>query len=165
MARALLVGCGCRGRALGAALLQDGWAVRGTSRSPRGVEAISGRGIEGVIANPDRVGSVLEQVADVTVLAWLMGSASGSHEQLVALNRERFGSLLQKLVDTPVRGLVLEAAGSVPEGILAAAAELAEDASRRWSIPVGVVDADPGDHAGWTAAMATAVSGVLLDRG
>jgi len=40
LARALIVGCGCRGRELGTALLAEGWAVRGTSRSEAGLAAI-----------------------------------------------------------------------------------------------------------------------------
>ena len=35
VARALIVGCGCRGRMLGQRLVEDGWAVRGTSRRGR----------------------------------------------------------------------------------------------------------------------------------
>ena len=34
MARALIVGCGCRGRELGSALAAAGWQVRGTTRDP-----------------------------------------------------------------------------------------------------------------------------------
>ena len=41
MARALIVGCGCRGRLLGKELLAQGWAVRGTSRREQGLEPIA----------------------------------------------------------------------------------------------------------------------------
>lgn len=164
MARALLVGCGCRGRSLGSSLLESGWAVRGTTRSQQAVAAIEQAGIEGVVADPDRVGSILDHVGDVTVLVWLMGSAQGSPEQLAALAEERLASLLEKLVDTPVRGFVLERAGTVPEGILAASADLVEDAARRWSIPARIVTADPAEHQSWLAAMEAAVPGVLTDR-
>ena len=50
MARALIVGCGCRGRMLGERLLADGWAVRGTSRREEGLDAIREAGIEPAIA-------------------------------------------------------------------------------------------------------------------
>ena len=46
MARALIVGCGCRGRELGARLLAEGWAVRGTSRREAGLAAIHGPRLE-----------------------------------------------------------------------------------------------------------------------
>ena len=51
MARALIVGCGCRGRELGAALAQRGWLVRGTSREPASLAAIEAAGIEAVVAD------------------------------------------------------------------------------------------------------------------
>lgn len=160
MARALLVGCGCHGRELGRALLAEGWAVRGTSRREDGLAAIGSAGIEPALADPDRVGTVLDHVADVTVVAWLLGSASGTPEEIEAANRLRLGSLLEKLVDTPVRGFVFEGAGSAGPEVLAAGAELVERAGRTWMIPVRVVSTER-DNAGWTAAMATAVTGVL----
>ena len=46
MARALIVGCGCHGRALGARLLGEGWQVRGTSRGIGGLEEIAAAGLE-----------------------------------------------------------------------------------------------------------------------
>ena len=159
MARALLVGCGCHGRELGRALLAEGWAVRGTSRREDGLAAIGSAGIEPAIADPDRVGTVLDHVGDVTVVAWLLGSARGPAEEVRAANELRLGSLLEKLVDTPVRGFVFEGAGSADPEVLAAGAELVERAGRTWMIPVRVVSAER--DGAWTAAMAAAVVGVL----
>lgn len=161
MARALLVGCGCHGRELGRALLAEGWAVRGTSRREDGLAAIGSAGIEPAIADPDRVGTVLDHVGDVTVVAWLLGSASGTADEVRAANELRLGSLLEKLVDTPVRGFVFEGAGSADPQVLAAGAELVERAGRTWMIPVRVVSAERDGDGAWTAAMATAVAGVL----
>jgi prephenate dehydrogenase len=45
MARALIVGCGCRGRMLGRRLVDAGWLVRGTTRDPGNSEEILGAGI------------------------------------------------------------------------------------------------------------------------
>ncbi len=159
MARALVVGCGGRGRALGSGLRDAGWEVRGTSRTEAGAAAITASGLEGVVADPNFVGSVLDHVGDVTVVVWLMGSAQGTREELVAVNEERLGSLLEKLVDTPVRGFVLEAAGTVPDEILGRAVDLTEQAARRWSIPARVVRADPDDRDAWLGEMAAAVPG------
>ena len=124
MARALIVGCGCRGRLLGEELLAQGWAVRGTSRREQGLEAIAAAGIEPALADLDRVGTVLEHVADVAVVYLLLGSAAGGPEAVAELHRHRLERLLEKLVDTPVRGVVYEAAGSVDPEVLAAGAEL-----------------------------------------
>jgi nucleoside-diphosphate-sugar epimerase len=68
MARALIVGCGCRGRALGRRLVDAGWLVRGTTPDPGSSEEALGAGLEAVVADPDRVGTVLEHVADVTLV-------------------------------------------------------------------------------------------------
>jgi len=161
VARALLVGCGCHGRELGRALLDDGWAVRGTSRSAAGAEAIGAAGIEPAIADPDRVGTVLDHVGDVAVVAWLLGSATGTPAAIEAVNRLRLESLLEKLVDSPVRGFVYEAAGSADRAVLDAGAELVERAGRTWMIPIRVVRVERDSGGGWAAAMAAAVTGVI----
>ena len=77
MARALIVGCGCHGRELGAELAGLGWRVRGTSRRPEGLTAIEAAGIESAPADPDRAGTVLELCGDIAVVVWLLGSARG----------------------------------------------------------------------------------------
>src|SRR5213593_1462593 len=101
MARALIVGCGCRGRSLGAALAGEGWAVRGTSRSEDGLELIAAAGLEPALADPERPGTVLDLVGDVAVVHWLLGSAAGEPELLGTVNGERLEGLLARLVDTP----------------------------------------------------------------
>ena len=159
MARALLVGCGCRGRMLAAALADDGWAVRGTSRTPAGAEAIAAAGGEGVVADPDRLGTITDLIGDVTVLVWLMAAVPGEAGE--TLNGPRLESLLDKLVASPVRGLVFEAAGAAPADALAAGAVMVEAASERFRIPARVLRADPADHEAWvTAAKAAVVSSI-----
>ena len=132
MARALIVGCGCRGRKLGEQLLADGWAVRGTSRRREGLEAIEAAGIEAVQADPDKPGTILELVGDVTVLVLLLGNAEGSEEELAAIHGPRLERLLEHLVETPIRGVVYEGTEE-GEGIVQAAA-------RTWRIPVELLD-------------------------
>ncbi len=122
MARALIVGCGCRGRELGGGLLAAGWAVRGTSRREEGLVAIEAVGIEPALADLDRVGTVLELVGDVAVVVLLLGSAAGDPDAVAAIHGPRLERLMEKLVDTPVRGVVYEAAGSVAPATLAAGA-------------------------------------------
>jgi nucleoside-diphosphate-sugar epimerase len=159
LARALLVGCGCRGRALAAALGEDGWAVRGTSRTEAGLEAIRAAGIEPALADPDRLGTITDLIGDVTVLAWLMGSAEGEAGETA--NGPRLESLLERLVDTPVRGFVFEAAGTAPAAALATGAAMAEAASERWRIPVRILRAEPAEHRAWVEQARAAVSSVL----
>lgn len=131
MARALIVGCGCRGRDLGQALLADGWAVRGTSRREEGLAAIEAAGIEAALADPDRPATILELVNDVAVLVLLLGSAAGSEEELAAIHGPRLERLMEHLVETPVRGVLYEGTESGGEVVRAAA--------RTWRIPVEIV--------------------------
>jgi nucleoside-diphosphate-sugar epimerase len=156
VARALIVGCGCRGRALGRGLVDAGWLVRGTTREPDNSEEILGAGLEAVVADPDRVGTILEHVADVTLVFWLLGSAVGERDAVAALHGRRLERMLEELVDTPVRGFVYESSGGVPSDLLAHGAEIVESARRRWRIPVEIVDADPGSWGAWTEAMLAA---------
>jgi hypothetical protein len=150
------VGCGCRGAALGRSLA-TGHAVRGTSRSPERVAELERAGIEGVLADPDRLGTLLPAVAAVTVVCWLMGSAVDSPD----VNGARLASFAEHLVDTPVRGFVYEAAGSAGPAVLAGGAEIVRDASQRWRIPVQVVTADPAAPEEWLGAMTAAVERTL----
>ena len=161
MARALLLGCGCCARGAGSILLDRGWAVRGTSRSAEGLEAIAADGIEPAEADPDRVGSLTGLLGDVTVVAWLLSGATADPDRLRSLNSERLGSLLAALVDSPVRGFVYEA---LPAGAAAAADSgrvLVEDAESRWRIPTRIVEAERSRPDAWGAAVADAVAAVV----
>ncbi len=164
MARALIVGCGCRGRSLGSALGERGWQVRGTTRSEERLAEIGDAGIEGVVADPAMIGSVFDRIEGVAIVYWLLGSLRGNAEALAAINGERLETLFEKLVDTPVRGLVFEAAGSTPPAHLAEGARIARAASERWRIPVEVVDTDPAEPDAWREAMLVAGERALLQR-
>jgi nucleoside-diphosphate-sugar epimerase len=153
----LIVGCGCRGRSLAAALRAEGHAVRGTTRSSDRLGAIEAAGIVGVVADPDRLGTIMGQLEGVTVVCWLMGTATGAPE----LHGPRLETLLERLVDTPVRGIVYEAAGSVEPGLLAGGAESVRAAAERWRMPAVVVEAEPAHHAEWLAAMRAGVERLL----
>ncbi len=139
MARALIVGCGCRGRALGRGLLGEGWAVRGTSRREEGLAAIEAAGIESALAEPEQPGTLLDLVGDVTVVYWLLGSARGEPESIEAIHGSRLERLLERLVETPVRRFVYEAFGSVDPEVLAGGATLVERAAETWRIPVEIL--------------------------
>jgi uncharacterized protein YbjT (DUF2867 family) len=157
VARVLIVGCGCRGRALAAELAGEGHAVRGTTRDGSRAGQIESAGAEAVVADPDRLGSLMPALAGVSVVCWLMGSAREAPE----LHRERLRTLTERLVDTHVRGLVYEAAGSAGPALLGPGAAVVRRASAVWRIPVEVVDADPARHAGWLTAMSAAVGRLL----
>ncbi len=140
MARALIVGCGCRGRQLGERLLAEGWQVRGTSRCEQGLEAIETAGMEAALADPAAPGTVLELVGDVATVYWLLGSAAGPAENLEAINGPRLERFLERLVETPVRRFVYEGFGSVDPATLKRGASIVRAAGERWRIPVTVVE-------------------------
>lgn len=156
MARALIVGCGCSGRLAGSTLRRRGWAVRGSSRTTEGQAAIEAAGIEAVIADPDRVGTIIELLGDVTVLIWALGSARGAEQELAALHGPRLERTLEKIVDTPVRGFVYEVAGTVPAALLGAGAELVAAAGERWRIPTVAVQEERDEGGRWATAIADA---------
>lgn len=138
MARALIVGCGCRGRQLGERLLAEGWQVRGTSRREEGLAAIEAAGIEAALADPAEPGTILDLVGDVALVCWLLGSASGQAENLEAIHGPRLERLLERLVETPVRRFVYEAEGSVDPEILERGSSIVRNAGERWRIPVTI---------------------------
>ena len=159
MARVLIVGCGCRGRALATALQEDGHLVRGTSRTTQGCAAIEKEGIEAVRADPDRLGTLLANLVDVSAVCWLMGSAEG--EGVEALHGPRWQSMVERLVDTPVRGVVYEGAGSIAAPLLEAGAATARHAAETFRMPVELIEVDPAHHPAWLAASRAAVEAVL----
>ena len=154
MARALIVGCGCRGRELGTQLLAEGWAVRGTSRREEGLAAIEAAAIEAAAADPDRPGTILELVGDVAILVLLLGGSTGS-EELAAIHGPRLERLMEHLVETPVRGVLYEGTE--------AGAEVVEAAARTWRIPVRTIlpSLSQGPHIGLGDGLAEEVKALL----
>jgi nucleoside-diphosphate-sugar epimerase len=160
VARALIVGCGCRGRELGAQLARRGWQVRGTGRERAGLEPIEAAGLEPADADPDRPGTILDLCGDVAAVVWLLGSAAGEPDAIAAIHGARLERLLERLVDSPVRGFVYEAAGSVEADVLAEGRETVERAGERWRIPVAVLS-ERRDEPGWAERSAELIVGLL----
>jgi hypothetical protein len=89
--------------------VRQGHAVRGSSRSADRLGEIEAAGAEAVVADPDRLGTLLPHIEGVSVLVWLLGSVDGEAGE--ALHGPRLESMLETLVDTPVRGVVYEGPG------------------------------------------------------
>jgi hypothetical protein len=155
----LIVGCGCRGRELAWELRAAGHAVRGTTRAREHLAEIEAAGAEAVLADPNRLGTLMTQLHGVSLVCWLMGSAEGATAE--GLHGPRLRTLLERLVDTPVRGLVYEAAGSLGPALLGGGAAAVREASARWNIPAEVVEANPDQPEAWVAAMTRAVGRLL----
>jgi glycine/D-amino acid oxidase-like deaminating enzyme len=165
LARVLIVGCGCRGLGLAAELMEEGHAIRATTRDPRRVAELESAGAEAWVGDPLRLASLTGALEAVTIACWLLGSAQGERGDLEALHGPRLRFFLERTVDTTLRGFVYEAAGTVDAEILAAGAEIAEDARRRWEIPVAVLRASPADPEVWRREAALATRSLLQPEG
>src|ERR687886_641613 len=134
MARVLIVGCGCRGRALAGRLLADGHAVRGTTRDPARAPQIAATGAEVWVGDPARLATLSRALEAVTVVCWLLASARGDPDGIAALHQERLRSYLHEMVDTTVRGFVYEAAGTADPGLLERGRAIVEEAEAVWEL-------------------------------
>lgn len=162
VARCLIVGCGCRGQALASLLRASGHAVRATTRAPERLAAIADAGAEAVLADPDRLATLLPALDQVSVVVLPLGSAVGPPELVSALHGPRLAALLEKLIDTPVRGVVYEASGTVDGSLLIRGADQVASVCERSRIAYELVFAGPSDL---TVATAAAVARVLGVRG
>lgn len=135
--------------------------MRGTTREPDAVDAIADAGAEPVLADPDRVATLVEALDHVSVVCVLLGSARGTSDQLAALHGTRLEMLLTKVVDTTARGVVYEAAGSVEPDVLRQGADRVRAFGERSLAQVELIEAGPGDHEVWLDAAVGAVEAVL----
>jgi NAD(P)H-binding len=158
-----MVGGGCRGLRLARDLVADGHAVRAVTRSEERRAEIEAAGCECWIGDPDRIGTLRYALDNVTVLLWLLGTATGPNT--ADLHGSRLRMMLEKVTDTTVRGVVYEAAGTVGAATLrAGAAELAR-ARELNEIPGALLAADPGAPEQWVGAARAAIERLLsVDR-
>jgi putative NAD(P)-binding protein len=157
-----MVGGGCRGLQLARDLVADGHAVRAVTRSEERRAEIEAAGCECWIADPDRIGTLRYALDNVTVLLWLLGTATGPN--VADLHGSRLRMMLEKVTDTTVRGVVYEAAGTVDAATLrAGAAELAR-ARELNEIPGALLEADPRAPEQWVVAARAAIERLLSPR-
>ena len=161
MARCLIIGCGCRGRLLARELIAAGHTVRGTTRDPAHTAAIEAVAAEAVIGDPDVIATLTRALDHVTVACVLLGSATGTPEQLAALHGSRLEMLLTRMVDTTVRAVVYETAGSVDPRVLEAGAAHVRARCEASRIPFALLDCDPADPRAWTVAALAAIQRAL----
>lgn len=132
-------------------LMAEGHAARGTSRDPARRSALEAEGGEALDGDPDRIGTLMPALAQVSVVYLLLGSAAGEREAIAALHGQRLSMLLEKLIDTTVRGIVYEAAGTVDVALLHGGAELVREACERSRIRYTLIETDPGERGQWLA--------------
>ena len=177
MARVLIVAGGCRGRGLAEALVGEGHAVRITTRSERGRAAIEATGAECWVGTPDRLATLRGALENVTVLCWMLATATGPPEELDALHGSRLEFFMTQAIDTTVRGVVYEAGGASGAAtgaagavgaattsaseMLAGGEAIVRSLAERNSIPVAFLTADPLDRDAWPAEALAAVASLL----
>jgi TrkA family protein len=161
VARVLIVGGGCRGRTLAATLAGDGHAVRITNRTEQGRAAIEAAGAECWIGDPDRLVTLREALAQVTIACWMLAGASGDEDSLIALHDTRLQYWLTQVIDTTVRGLVYEAAGSIADAALQRGRTLVRDTCTLNVIPFALLESDPADAPAWQREARGAIDGLL----
>ncbi len=109
MARILIVGGGCRGRRFAERMVEQGHAVRATTRAEAGRAQIEATGAECWIGTPDRLATLRGALENVTFACWMLACATGTEEQLAALHGSRLEFFLSQAIDTTARGLLYDA--------------------------------------------------------
>jgi uncharacterized protein YbjT (DUF2867 family) len=161
VARILIVAGGCRGRRLAAELVRAGHPTRITTRRKEARAAIEASGAECWIGDPDRLTTLNGALDRVTVVCWLLASATGPPAQLHALHTSRLRAFLGRMIDTPVRGFVYEAGGiAVSDETIAAGERIASALAERNALPVAVVRS-PTDSDPWLAQAREAVDSLI----
>jgi uncharacterized protein YbjT (DUF2867 family) len=162
VARILIVAGGCRGRELARALIADGHAVRITTRSEAGRDAIEQLGAECWVGTPDRLATLRGALDRVAVACWLLGTATGSEQELAALHGTRLELFLVQSIDTTVRGLLYECGlGGEDDALLAGGARTARRLTDENRIPAAFLTADPADLGTWLGQALAAIASFL----
>ncbi len=143
MARILIVGGGRRGRRFAELMVEQGHAVRATTRTEAGRAAIEATGAECWIGTPDRLATLRGALENVTVACWMLACARGSDEQIEPLHSSRLEFFLSQAIDTTARGLIYDA----------------------WAVPGGADGADGVGGTGGDGLDARRPSGAMLAEG
>jgi hypothetical protein len=186
VARILIVGGGCRGRQFAERMVEQGHAVRATTRREAGRAAIEATGAECWIGTPDRLATLRGALENVTVACWMLACARGSEQEIAPLHSSRLEFFLSQAIDTTARGLIYDA-WAVPGGagtdgagarrptseMLAEGARIFRSLTKLNAIPAVVLAGGPGEKrpeegegasaedAAWVAAACDAVTALL----
>jgi hypothetical protein len=188
VARILIVGGGCRGRRFAARMVEQGHALRVTTRSERGRAAIEARGAECWIGTPDRLATLRGALENVTIACWMLAGASGGPDDVAVLHSSRLEFFLGQAIDTTVRGFLYDAwpaggggcggSGGVSCEVLAGGERIVRSLTQLNAIPVAVLDRETSrgedaagaagrrddDAAAWVDAASAAVDSLLGDQ-
>jgi hypothetical protein len=119
--------------------------------------------VEPVLADPDRVVTLVPAFEHVTVAFVLLGSVSGPPDAAAALHGTRLEMLLTKMLDTTIRGIVYQAAGTVETAVLDGGAKRVQATCEDSVIPYSLLRSDPRRAPAEWLAEALAATDVVLD--
>ena len=114
-----------------------------------------------MVADPDRVGSLVGALEHVSVLVLLLGCAEGTAVKVAELHGPRLEMLLTRVTDTPVRGVVYEARGTADPRALRTGAASVRAFGARHRARTELLEADPTRPDDWLGAALLAVEAVL----
>jgi hypothetical protein len=167
VARVLIVGGGCPGRALAAKMVAAGHAVRVTTRAEDRRVRIESVGAECWIGTPDRLATLRGVLEGVAIACWMLARARGPADQVAALHASRLEFFLRQVIDTTVRGFLYDASpGFVAPEALAEGGRMVRSLTELNAIPARVVECEPGEgaergSAEWIAAAHGAIESLL----
>src|SRR2546423_7886328 len=146
---------------LARAVVERGHAVRGTTRDASRRPAIEAAGAQCVVADPDRVGTLIPALEHVTVAVILLGSAQGDPTALTELHGPRLETLASRMIDTTIHGVIYEAQGTVDPALLAGGAALIRAFGARSRARVALLEADPIEPQSWLHEALATVEAVI----
>ncbi|MHB1810259.1 MAG: hypothetical protein ACYCU0_13355 [Solirubrobacteraceae bacterium] len=161
MARILIIGGRERALALAQARIEAGDVARVVVGGRDGFDAVCAIGAEPWAGDPLRLGTLLGALDRVAIACWLLGDATGTHEELVALHGARLEAFLREAVDSTMRGFVYEAAGSAGEELLRNGATIAASVAGRNVIPLATIETPPQERERWLSEADSAVASLL----
>ena len=164
MARILIVGGGCRARALARELSASGHAVRITTRSSDNRAAIEDTLAECFVGDPNLLATLRRALDGVTIACWMLAGARGGEDELQELHSSRLEAFARQLIDTTVRGFVYERGAAfvgTSAKALADGERVARELAAANAIPFAIVDAEIHDREEWLRGARAAVAGLL----
>jgi hypothetical protein len=125
---------------------------------------IEAAGAQAVVADPGRVGTIIDALDHVTVVLILLGSARGPAPALAELHGARLQALLTRMIDTTIKGVVYEARGSVEPAVLASGVASLRGFAQRARARTALLEADPAAPEPWLREALAAVETVLTPQ-
>jgi len=129
-------------------MIDQGHALRITTRTEEGRSAIQDIGAECWIGTPDRLATLRGALDRVAIACWLLAQVQGEAHEVAELHSSRLQFFLSQAIDTTVRGLIYDATpGCVPEDVLEDGAKTFTEIAELNAIPAVVLRSGEDENA------------------